>query len=544
MKTWKIHKRKQDIISSLLASRKLKTPAAIAEFLHPHPPQTITPKQLGINKSQVDKIITRVHQAIAKKQPIVVYGDYDADGICATAVLWESLYQLTPHVLPFIPHRQKHGYGLSIKGIDEIIGSLKPSALSLKPLIITVDNGIVAHKAVEYANKKGIDVIITDHHVPMKSLPPAFAIFHSTKLAGAGVAWVLSQLINPVENLELATIGSVADMVPLLELNRSLVKFGLEKLASTNRAGLKALFEAANLDTVNNTLGTYEINFVIAPRLNAMGRIGHALDSLRLLCTKSASKASDLAQIVSLTNDDRKQLTEDQLIHAKTIIGETTHQKILVVSDPSYHEGVIGLIAGKLVEAYWRPTIVVSTGENGTSKASARSIPGFNIIEALRAMSHHLVDVGGHPMAAGFTIETTKIAAFTKDLQILANKQITASLLEQSLDIDCEINLSEITWDLYHDLEKFAPFGIGNPRPVFATKNVQVVAAKGVGQEQKHLKLSVQQNGTTVSGIGFNLGHHMESLSTGTHLDLAYTIDSNTYNGNTSLQLKLIDLFL
>ncbi len=559
MNTWKIHKRKTDIISTVLKNRSLNNPQKIDEFLHPKSPQEITLQQLGIPQTQVNKILNRIKTAIKANQPIVVYGDYDADGICATATLWETLYQLTKHVIPFIPHRQTHGYGLSIKGIDEILSSHKPpriaeqsslrgkQATSHKLLIITVDNGIVAHKAVEYANKQGIDVIITDHHVPSKTTPPALAIFHSTQLAGAGVAWCLSQIIShefnrpSVENLELATIGSVADMVPLQGLNRSLVKHGLQKLANSQRIGLQALFQAASLNISAHPVGTYEINFVIAPRLNAMGRIGHALDSLRLLCTKNAKKAQELAQSVSTMNEDRKQLTEDQLLHAKEIIGETTDSKILIVSHESYHEGVIGLIAGKLVETYWRPAIVLSLGES-ISKASARSIPGFNIIKALRAMSHHLVDAGGHPMAAGFTIETSKITAFTAELQQLAEQQITDDLLQKSLDIDCEISLDEITWQLYDQLEQLAPFGIGNSRPVFATKNAEVIEARGVGQDKKHLKLAVRQNGNTFSGIGFNLGDHAPKLTTGDHADIAYTIDKNEWNGNSELQLKITDL--
>lgn len=548
MKVWKIHKiisekspstRRDSILKTILKSRGLKTSNQIKTFLEPPHPSQLTPKAVGINLTHLKKAIARIKKAIKKKELIIVYGDYDADGVCATAILWETLHRLGANALPFIPHRQKHGYGISKKGLDDITEDHQP-------LIITVDNGIVAHQAINYAKNKGLDVIISDHHVAAKTLPKAHSIIHTTKLAGTGVAWIFAQEIakslkkSPSSNLDLAAIGTVADMVPLLSANRAIVKHGIKKLSSPKRIGLAQLFKEAGVDSGN--ISTYEINFVIAPRLNAMGRLGHALDSLRLLCTTSQSRASKLAISMSQTNRTRQDLTQDQLLHAKNIASTLVEkEKILIVGHESYHEGVIGLIAGRLTETYWRPSIVLSLGKK-TSKASARSIPGFNIIEALRETSDLLVDVGGHPMAAGFTIENDKIDKLTEKLQTLAQKTITDKHLQKTLNIDCQINLADIDKHLFNEISRFEPFGKANPQPIFSSKSVAVIEARAVGAKNNHLKLTVSQNGQQLGGIGFWLGESAAKLNSGDSIDLAYTIDENEWNGKTELQLKIKDL--
>ncbi len=553
---WKIHKiirekkvsRHQQIIHSLLNSRGLTTPKLINQFLHPSHPENLSLIKVGIKKSSLSKIISRVRKAIRDQESIVIYGDYDADGICATAILWETLHYLGAKVIPFIPLRQTHGYGLSIKGLKDILSHPYKFKLDTKPsLVITVDNGIVAHKAVDFAHKNGIDVIVTDHHVPSKKLPAALAIFHTTALSGSGVSWLLSKFLLPSKSriprttLDLAAIGSVADMVPLLGANRVIVKQGLVELKHTQRIGLQELFTEAGIDLAK--IGTYEINFIISPRLNAMGRLEHALDSLRLLCTKDKTRARTLANSLGITNRQRQELTENQLIHAKTLLTSSLQEKIIIVGHADYHEGVIGLIAGKLVETYYRPAIVLSLGEK-TSKASARSIPGFNMIEALRELSDLLLDVGGHPMAAGFTIKTTKINQLTKRLQQLTKEKISDQALQKNLTVDCQINLTDINFELYHKLCEFEPFGIGNHRPIFAAKKVTIVEARGVGQDHKHLKLILRQNQQTLNGIGFSLGKLATSINTGDLVDLAFTLEENNWHGKTEIQLVLKDLKL
>jgi len=555
MKAWKIHKsltktnineRQDEIIKTLLSLRELKTKAQINRFFNPINPTRLSGKDVGINTSQLNKTISRLGRAIKTKQPVVVYGDYDADGICATAILWEILHKLGAKTLPFIPHRKKHGYGISQKGIDQILKDHKPSATGHQPLIITVDNGIVAHDAVKYATSKKLEVIITDHHVKSKTLPPAYSFVHTTKLSGSGVSWFLANALakrlktKAPKNLELAAIGSVADMVPLLDANREVVARGLDQLHATRRLGLLQLFKQAGVGA--ESISTYEINFIIAPRLNAMGRLGHALDSLRLICTLSESRAEKLATKLSATNKDRQQLTQDQVAHAHQSLGRSVNkQSILIVSSQKYHEGVIGLIAGRLMERYSRPTIVLSKGKTH-SKASARSIPGFNIIQSLREVEDLLVDVGGHPMAAGFTVENKKINALTRKLQKIADKKINAKLLQKSISIDCQVELTDINQKLFESIEKFAPFGVSNRKPIFATRKVEVAEARTVGAENKHLKLSLRQKKRLFPAIGFNLGKKISGLSTGDKVDIAYTIDENTWNGRKNLQLIIKDL--
>lgn len=500
-----------DIIETLLANRGLKTKTQIEEFLNP-----LNPKF----KLNSQKTITRIKKAIKNEEKIVVYGDYDADGICATAIMWETLNSLSAKVLPFIPQREDEGYGLSVEGIKKIDASL----------IIVVDSGIVAHEAVNFANKKGIDVIILDHHEKPKKLPKAYSIIHTTDLCASGIAYFFTKELIENPPLELAAIATVTDLMPLIGINRSIVKFGLEALNKTTRPGLKALYEVAGITTV----GTYEIGYMIGPRLNASGRIENALTALRLLCTHNKEKAQELAELLNKTNKDRQDLLGEQTIHA--LQKSLSSEKIIVIEDEIYHQGIIGLIAGKLVEKYYLPAIVISRGET-VSKASARSISGFNIIEAIRTHEHLLINAGGHPMAAGFTIETTKIAEFKKLITVFASKNISPEIQEKKLRVDTEIPIDFMNFELYKLLTQFAPFGIGNPEPVFAS-DVILNSFRTVGAEGKHLKLVV--NG--LDAIAFNKGELAPQLKVGQQLSLAYSLDLNTFNGKASLQLKVKDI--
>src|SRR6185369_4209714 len=482
MKKWDVlHKLKiqnekfktDELIDLLLANRGIKTAKERDEFLHPTL-ENVTPDTVGIDPKQLKKALGRINKAIEKKEQIVVFGDYDVDGITGSAILWEVLHSLGADVLPYIPHRVDEGYGLSTLGIQ----NAKLKVQNLK-LIITVDNGIVANEAVTFANKQKIDVIITDHHVPpsgeLEKVPDAFAIVHTTKLCGAGVALLLAKAlgINEDGHLELATLGTVADLVPLTGANRAIVKYGLEKVADTKRPGLQELYKNAGLQ--KEVFSPYEIGYVIGPRLNASGRVESAMDSLRLLCTTKRERAIELAAKLELVNKERQQLLKEAKEHA--IAGVRALgldiRKLLFVSHESYAQGIIGLVAGKLVEEFYRPAIVLAIGEK-QSKASARSVSGFNIIEFLRLHTSHLINVGGHPMAAGFTIETAKIAVFKKTLEKKADEFLTEEILTRNLKIDCELPFSLITQKLYQSLQQLAPFGMQNAEPVFATRKVTV----------------------------------------------------------------------
>ena len=528
MKKWEIIKEYTgDLMDILLENRGVATKKEKNVFLNPPDPATLTSKDVGIDKVSVTKAIKRIQNAMKDKESIVVYADYDADGITAGAIMWEALHSLGANVMPYIPHRVEEGYGLSIKGIDAVREQYDPA------LIITVDHGITAWEKVTYAKKKGIDVIITDHHVKPKKLPDCTTI-HTTKLSGAGVSWFLAKELTSFSPLELVALGTIADMVPLVGPNRSIVKYGLAAINDTNRVGLEALMADAGL--AKGALDVYCVSHMLAPRLNAAGRIEHAMDALRLLCTKQKDKAALLAEKLGLTNRQRQQLTVDTTTHALSRIPKLL-RKLIFVSDSSYNPGVIGLVAGKLVEEYYRPAIVVSKGEV-FSKASARSVNGFNIVEAIRSCSDILVDVGGHPMAAGFTVETKNLTGLRERLEKLAEDELNEEKLTRTLKIDTEIPLDLVTPELYKKLQQLQPFGFGNPEPVFATRAIIVKEARLVGAGGKHLKLRL----SSIDAIAFNMGSLYSQLQHQATVDIAYTIDMNTWNGTSRLQLKVKDI--
>lgn len=524
------------IINTLLENRGIKTKKEKEEFLNPDI-KKITAKNTGINLKELEKAVSRIKLAIKNKEQIVVFGDYDADGLCASAILWEALDKAGAKALPYIPDRVKEGYGLSEKAIENLIAKIPDPKL-----IITVDNGIVSLKTVDFIRKKGIDVIITDHHLPGKKLPKAIAIVHTTKLSGAGVAYFLAREIEKNKkdaHLELVAIATVADLVPLNFTNRILVKFGLEALRNTRRVGLLELINEAGVEL--SKIRTYDIGHVIAPRLNAMGRIGNAMDSLRLLCTRDKKRAQSLAQKLSLTNKERQELTEEAMLSAisKVKNSKLGNKKLLFIADESYQQGIIGLVAGKLVEEFYRPSIVISKGKK-FSKASARSVIGFNIIEFIRSASEFLTAVGGHPMAAGFTVETANLPRLKKKLEELAEKLIDDKKLIRKQRIDCEIPLNLATDKLFEKIKLLEPFGMGNLLPVFSSKGV-INNRRLVGKDGKHLKLVLesQKKDVFIDGIGFGMGDKCENLDIGKNVNIYYTVDENEWNGNKKLQLKI-----
>lgn len=561
---------KEDIVLILLENRGIRSEKARKEFLNPPDPRLLTADRLGIDVKQLDKAIKRIQNAIKNKEPIVVYGDYDVDGICSTAILWETLRDLGASAMPFIPQREKEGYGLSIEGIKTILEdekyninkfnkNNKANKLNKKVergLLITVDNGIVAHEAVDFANDSGLDVIIIDHHEVGKTLPKTFAIVHTLELCAAGITYfffkelysVFSTQYSDAKILELACIATVADLVPLAGPNRSIVKYGLEALNNTKRTGLLALFEIAGIKKV----GTYEIGYLIGPRINASGRIDSALVGLRLLCTPDKNKANEYATQLNEINKERQGMVEEMVAQAfqdyeLRITNYGNGEKIIILEHESYHQGVIGLIAGKLVERYYLPAIVIARGAE-TSKASARSISGFNIIEAIRNSNKFLLNAGGHPMAAGFSIETMKIADFRLHIAEYTKSKITDETLERSLKIDMELGLELVGMQLYEQMSTLGPYGIGNPEPVFASV-VKVETVRTMGVDGKHLKLIVQPLRTTNSelpsrfeAVGFGMGKRAANLKPGDKIELAYCLSLNEYMGSKTLQLKIKDL--
>jgi len=531
-------KRRQEIITTILKDKGLITKPAQQEFLNPIHPKDLTSKAVGINQAQLKKAAKRIKLAIKNQDSIYIYGDYDADGVSATAVLWETLHQLGAQVMPYIPQRDDKTRGLSQQGIDAII------KLNSGPpqLIITVDNGISAFKPTLYAKKHNIDVIITDHHQPKHknkkiTYPKAIAIVHATQLAGVGVAWFLAKAISSkLPSLSLASLGTIADMVPLIAANRSLTKFGLKKLQQTQRPGLQALAKSANISLTD--LQTYQISFALAPRLNAMGRLEHALDALRLLCTPNPKRAQQLAQTLEKTNQLRQSKTTEMFFHAKNLyLKQKKKTKLIFIIDKSFHEGVVGLVASRLSKEFNQPAFVIAQGKN-YSKASGRSISGFDLIKAIRSLEKLLLEHGGHPRAAGFTAENKNLPKIKQKLEKLAQKALKTKDLQPTLDIDCQIKLADINWKLYHQLEKFRPFGFANSQPVFTTKQVTLTNFRAVGQNQKHLKLKIED----FEAIAFNFGQLAGQLTPGQPIDIAYTLDKNEWNNQKTLQLKIKDI--
>lgn len=523
------------IFNILLENRGIKTKKEVDEFLDPQI-EKVTVKNVGIDVSEIKKALELIKKTIQENKAIIIFGDYDVDGITGTAILWETIFSFYKNVHPYIPHRMDEGYGLSIKGIKNLQVIVKDIGL-----IITVDNGIVAGKAVDYAKSNGIQVVITDHHTPGDILPDADAIIHTTSLCGAGVGYLFSQTIRSafqlsedVSRIELVALATVADLVPLNAYNRTLLKFGFEKLRNTNRVGLLALFEEAKIN--KSDIDTYHIGHMIAPRLNASGRISHAMDGLRLICTTNKVRAKKLAMILEGINKERQALTfssaEDAKQHVKDI------GNIVIAESAEYEQGVVGLIASRLVEEFYRPSLAISIGQE-ISKGSARSIPGVNIIELIRSCPDYLIEAGGHPMAAGFSMKTKNLDSFKKAI-VKASEKIEKKLFVKELKIDLEIEFGQITLELYDLIKKLAPFGMGNPVPVFMTKKVQVLSLKKVGKQEDHLQMFLGKDGVEFKGILFN---HIkkQTLSVGDIIDVIYTIEQNIWKDKKTIELKVKD---
>jgi single-stranded-DNA-specific exonuclease len=552
MKDWQIKfnpsgqtvkKRQREIIDFLLTDRGIKEKKA---FFSPSHPAEILPEDVGINQKKIDQAIEAILSNKKSGQKTLIWGDYDADGIVGTSLLWEALWKSEIEALPFIPDRAE-GYGLNFSSFKKIYQKNPDIGL-----IITVDNGIVAHQEVDKIASLGPKVIITDHHTKGKKLPEAETIIWSDRVCGAAVAWFLARKIIDQDDygLDLVALATVADMMPLLGVNRSLVKFGLDYLAKTNRVGLRALLKQAGIDN-DQDLSAYHLGFLLGPRLNAMGRLYNALDSVRLLCTTDSTRAEKLAKKLDLANRKRQTMTTKALeVAKKSLPKKIGQEKLIFVHQSSFHSGIIGLVAGKLTESFYRPSVVLSE-EDGFCRASCRSIKGFNIIKALKDLDG-LIDVGGHPMAAGFTIKKQDLAKVKKQLLSLAQKRIEAKMLQPILTIDAQVSFPELDYSFWKKLNCFAPFGLGNSEPVFYTPQVIIKSLRRVGRNGNHLKLILDDSRTKMvektparldigqqllSGIGFGLGQ--ENLQVGDRVDLAFNLILNRYRGRENLELKI-----
>ncbi|MEW6508433.1 MAG: single-stranded-DNA-specific exonuclease RecJ [Bacteroidota bacterium] len=496
----------------------------------------------------------RVINALTNNEKIYIYGDYDVDGTCSAALMYLFLKELGANVETYIPNRLTEGYGMSIQSIDYINEQNTD-------LIISVDCGITAVEEIDHANKLGIDVIVCDHHQPKEELPEAYAILDPIKpgcnypfkhLSGAGVAFKLASAVGDrigkknmaFKYLDLVALAGAADIVPLIDENRVLVKEGLELINSNPRPGIEALIKSARMEPGNLTAG--QIVFTIAPRVNAVGRLGDANRAVELFTTNDPQKAIELAQVLEDENSKRRTIDEATFSHAidlvETAINLDTELGI-VLHDNCWHPGVIGIVASRLVEKFHKPTVMLTTID-GVAKGSARSIPGFNIYEALQRCEDLLLQFGGHEAAAGLAVEIEKIDEFRIRFNSILKSNMKESDLLPDIHIDAKLAFSEISPKFIRILDQFAPFGPGNMRPVFMSENVSLVyPPRIVGSN--HIVTCFKQNGNdkVFDAIGFNLGSFAGRIDKERNLvDIVYTIESINKDGKSFPQIRLKDI--
>lgn len=492
------------------------------------------------------RAIARVYRALLSGEKIAIYGDFDADGIAGTAILVQGISILGGEAIPYIPHRQTEGYGLKTAALE----NLHSQGVSL---VITVDCGITAFPEVKKAKRMGLDVIITDHHTPLPEVPPALAVINPklpdspypfSELTGVGVALKLLQAlfqgIGKEEQLDglmdLVALGTVADMAPLLGENRYLVKQGLKVINASPRLGIKEMISQAGLNI--GSIDAESISWILAPRLNAAGRLAHAMSSYKLLMTDSSQEARGLTIWLEQKNTERQRLTTSVLAKAREQILAQGILPLLVASDRDYPVGIAGLVAGKLSEEFCRPAIVIRTGEK-ISSGSCRSIPEFNIILALNQCSSLLAQFGGHSQAAGFILPTKNLARLLELLLQLATTQLEGVDLRPRLDIDAEVTLPELGGDTFQIIQQLAPFGRGNPQPAFLSRGVEVVDCHTMGSNGEHLRLKVKQRNLVWDGVAFGWGNYLAEVSS--PLDVVYNVEVDRWGGEERLRLNILD---
>ena len=530
------------LIAQLLYNRGVTEPSRIRAFLTGDKCLSGNPFLLP----DIHQATTRIYRALLSGEKIAIYGDFDVDGITGTALLVQGLSSLGGKVIPYIPHRLTEGYGLKTSTLE----SLQQQGISL---VITVDCGITAIPEVEKAQKKGLDIVITDHHTPLPEIPPAVAAVdpklpHSkypfSELTGVGVAFKLLQALlkgmgkekQADELMDLVALGTIADIAPLLGENRYLVKQGLKLINADPRPGLRELIAQTNLTI--GSIDSESVSWVLAPRLNAAGRLAHAMTSYKLLMTDSTQEARQLSIWLDKKNTERQKLTTTALNKAREQILAQGISSLLIAGDKDYPIGIAGLVAGRISDEFYRPTIVIRTGDR-TSSGSCRSIPEFNIIQALNQCSSLLTQFGGHSQAAGFTLPTENLARLQQHLSQLATTQLEGVDLQPQLDIDAEVVLPDLAGDTFQAIQRLAPFGCGNPSPTFVSRRVEVVDCRTMGNNEDHLRLKLKQGDTIWNGVGFRLGEHLAEVSS--PLDVVYNLEIDKWSGEERLRLNLLD---
>ena len=541
-----------EIIAKVLANRGIESLKSSHNFFNPSNDQLHDPFIM----KNMDIAVDRISKNIQNQKPILIFGDYDVDGTTGASLLYLGLKDHNAIVEYYIPHREKEGYGLSTGGIDyaQSIGA---------DLLITCDCGINAFKPVDDAADQGIDVIITDHHIPDKKLPNAYAVLNPKQkgceypfkgLCGCGVAFKLISALSEQSEIEqnlglnyldLVALATSADMVPILDENRVLVHCGLDQLEESNSPGIHQLLVQTGL--VGESLNVGKLVFGLAPKINAAGRMGDANRTVELLTTSDKNRAEELASILVRENKRRQLIQEDivndaiRQVYAQV---DLENSKVVIVGSKGWHPGVIGIVASRIKDEFSRPAIVIAFDEDGIGKGSARSIPKLDLYDALAYASKFLEGFGGHPMAAGLTVLEDRFENFKSLFLRNVNKILSDDDLIPVISIDGEMELKDINPRFMRFMEKLGPFGPGNMRPKFMSRNLQVSGQPRLMGKGEHIRFIVSQNGRNYPAVGFKLSSHYEDLIRGVPIDLAYVVEVNEWQGQSNIQLNVRDIHL
>ena len=541
-----------EIIAKVLANRGIESLKYSHNFFNPSNEQLHNPFMM----KNMDIAVDRISKNIQNQKPILIFGDYDVDGTTGASLLYLGLKDLNAIVEYYIPHREKEGYGLSAGGIDyaQSVGA---------DLLITCDCGINAFQPVDYANEHGIDIIITDHHIPDKKLPNAYAVLNPKQkgceypfkgLCGCGVAFKLISAVSEksgigqnvgLNYLDLVALATSADMVPILDENRVLVHGGLDQLEESKSPGIHQLLVQTGL--VGESLNVGKLVFGLAPKINAAGRMGDANRTVELLTTSDKTRAEELASILIRENKRRQRIQEDivndaiRLVHSQV---DLENNKVVIIGSKGWHPGVVGIVASRIKDEFSRPAIVIAFDKKGIGKGSARSIPHLDLYEALSYAAKFLEGYGGHPMAAGLTVHEDKFENFKSLFLRNVNKILTNDDLIPAISIDGEMALTDINSRFMRFLEKLGPFGPGNMRPKFVSRNLSISGQPRLMGNGEHIRFIVSQNGRNYPAVGFKLSSHYEDLIRGVPVDIAYVVEVNQWQGQSNIQLNVRDIQL
>ena len=534
-----------NLLATILVNRGITSEEKIRQFLEPTRQDFYDPYLMKDMEIAVERIV----KAIENQEKVIIYGDYDVDGITSTTVLKKFLKDLGLEVSYYIPNRLNEGYGLNKTAVEKIVNEGYS-------LMITVDCGITGIEEIDYANSLGLEVIVTDHHEPVEELPKALAVIDNKRkdstypfrdLAGVGVAFKLCQALGMrlglkeesyLKYLDIVCVGTISDIVPLVDENRVITKLGLMLVKQTRNMGLKSIINSSGYTKIDSNT----ISFGVAPRINACGRMGKAEEALELLLSNDIYKVNELTKRLNEHNKERQEIEKGIFESAVEKI-EKEHldeNRTIVVGGSGWHHGVIGIVSSKITDMYFKPSILLSFEEDGTGKGSGRSIPGFDLHDALMKCQDSLEKFGGHSMAVGVTIRKEKLEEFEKQFEKVAEEEKIEEIVPV-LNIDSKIDLNSLDKEMIESLKELEPFGEANKMPIFAFKNLRIDSIRALS-EGKHLKLTLKEDNRIINAIGFNMGALAEEYRIGDKIDVAGVLEINTFNGVDNLQINIKDV--